>query len=195
MIDAGNRNEWPRGLGEEAVLEKCFSCDLLKSISICNYSMVNGKTYRPSASDPCYYPTRYHHRPQPPRTLEKHPAQPPRKHTIRRIMFAPIISYRRIDTIVHHRNHARRVPQERPPPRHRVQDTIQPQFRRRGCRRSVQPFNQTPRASGRQGRQVCHAGAVAEVVGPAARGEGGAGAGQVGEGRFVEREVVQGFLV
>lgn len=107
----------------------------------------------------------------------------------------PVIANRRIDPIVDHRNHSRAVPQKRPPPRHTIQHTIQPQLRRRRGRRFPQPFDHAPRAPERQGGQVGHAGAVAEVVAPAAGGQRRLGARQVREGGFVEGQVVEGLLV
>lgn len=110
-------------------------------------------------------------------------------------MPAPIMPNRRINPTIHHRNHAGRVPQKRAPPRNAVQHAIQPQLRRRPRRALPQPLHHAPRAPQSQRREIRDAGAVAEIVGPAARGQGGARAGQVGEGGFFEGEVVEGLGV
>lgn len=110
-------------------------------------------------------------------------------------MPAAIMPNRRINPIIHHGDHTRRVAQKRAPPRHAVEHAVQPQLRRRPRGALPQTLHHPPRAPQRQRRQVRDPRAVAEVVRPAARGQGGARARQVGERGFFEREVVEGLCV
>lgn len=79
-------------------------------------------------------------------------------------MLPPRVSERRVDAVVDHGHHARRVAQERSSPGDGVQHRVQAQLGRRRGRRPVQSLDQTPCSSDGQGREVCRAGSVAEVV-------------------------------
>jgi hypothetical protein len=96
-----------------------------------------------------------------------------------------------IGTIINQRNHARAVTQKGSPPRDRVQNTVQAQPRRHAGGILLQPLAEPPRASYGEGGEVADARAVAEVVGPAAAGEGGV----VDRRAVLEGEVVEGVLV
>ena len=102
-----------------------------------------------------------------------------------------IIANRAVHQVIHERDDAGAVAQERPPPRHAVQHAVQPQLGRRVGGTAVQAFGEAPCAAEGERAQVGDAGAVAEVVGPAARGEGRLRAGEGGERRVFEREVVE----
>lgn len=129
------------------------------------------------------------HRLNPPRTLKQRTTNHPRHHTIRRVMLPPQMPNRRINPIVHQRQHPPAVPQERPPPRHPIQHTIQLQSRR-GTRRTLpQPLREAPDAPRGEAEEVDAPGAVAEVVAPPARRKRGLGAREGRERGFVEVEV------
>lgn len=129
------------------------------------------------------------HRLNPPRTLKQRTTNHPRHHTVRRVMLPPQVPNRRINPIVHQRQHPPAVPQERPPPRHPIQHTIQLQPRR-GTRRTLpQPLRETPDAPRAEAEEVDAPGAVAEVVAPPARRKRGLGAREGRERGFVEVEV------
>lgn len=100
----------------------------------------------------------------------------------------------RVKAVIHNRHNTRRVTQERPTARDRIQGRVQPQLRRL-ARAPSQALLHAPRAAYRQRRQVCVAGAVAEVVGEAARGEHRLPAGQVGQRRVLEGDVLERAFV
>lgn len=104
------------------------------------------------------------------------------------------ISNVRVDAVVHDGDDARRVAQERAPSCDCVQCRVQPQLGRlTGA--APETLLQAPCATYRQGGEVCDSSAVAEVVCEAARGEDGLPAGQVGDGGFLEGDILEGVLV
>lgn len=103
------------------------------------------------------------------------------------------ISNVRVDTVVHDRDDASRIAQEWTPSRDCVQRRVQPQLGRLAGA-APEALLQAPCATYRQGGEVCDSSAVAEVVCEAARGEDGLAAGQVGDGGFLEGDVLEGVL-
>ena len=110
-------------------------------------------------------------------------------------MPSSIVPNRTVDQIVHQCNDTRTVSEKRAPSRHAIQHAIQPQLRRRIRWTSIQPLGQAPCTAKGERSKISDASAVAEVVGPAARGKGGLRARQGGECRVFESEVVEGVLV
>lgn len=152
-------------------------------------------TYGPSTSNRGHNASRNHHRLDTTRTLEEHAAQSTRGNAVGRIMLASCVANRRVKTVVNHRDNTSRVTEERTTASNRVKDCVQSNLRWCCSWRLVQSFCETPRATDGQRGQVCSAGTVAEIVGPAARRQDGAGAGGLIEGGVFEGEVVKSVLV
>lgn len=152
------------------------------------------ETYRPSTCHRCHNAARDDHGPQPAGALEEHAAQRAGRDGVGGVVLAPQIAKVRVHEVVADGDDTGRVSEKGPPACDGVEHRVQAQLRGLAAR-PAQTLLQTPGATQRQPRQVCHAGTVAEVVGEAACGDDALGAGEVGEGRVFERDIFEGFLV